>query len=303
MNRRGLWLSGALFYAAPVGAGLTGASYFAALPFAGLFLLWVLTMRSQPFRDGAAFVLPTLMLYFALASMLLGLGTLLRAFAGVEATVPLLAWLVLGLGAIALGRLLWQPQQEAEMEAYLEKALKKLNEFADDAEDIVEQDPDLPLHHPTQAEAAALAVAYGQIDVLPAEAAPEGALKAILQPLDAEIRPHILHQAFLNRADRTGTRRDRQAALVLASDGALAWRALGEGRLAAVFDLIVAAADTATLAQFLVAANEMLEDFPTTHEDFPDVARLLDISGQIEDGHAELAEGLVRLANKLEDME
>ncbi|WP_068109530.1 hypothetical protein [Tropicimonas marinistellae] len=303
MKRWRLGLAGAMFYAAPIGAGATGAAYVAVVPFAGLFFLWVLIMRTEPFRDGMAFVLPTIMLHFALASMCLGLGVMLRALFGIEATAPLAAWLVMGLGALALGRVLWQPKKEAETEAFVEAALKTLNEFADDAEEILDQDPDLPLKHPTGSEAAALAVAYGEIDALPAEAASEAALRDILLPLDGEVRASILLDAFLNRAERTGTRRDRHAALLLASDGGLAWQEIGAGRMAQAFDQIVAAADTVTLAHFLRLASDLLDGFPTTHADMPSVTRLLDIAGQIAPGHEELSDALVSLAQRIEDIE
>ncbi|SNS20295.1 hypothetical protein [Tropicimonas sediminicola] len=303
MNRWGLGLSGALFYAAPIGAGATGASYFAVLPFAGLFLLWVLIMRVEPFREGLVMLVPTLMVHLALASLCIGFGHMLRALLGIEATTGLLPWLVMGLGALALGRVIWQPRKEAEAEAFAEAALKKLNEFADEAEEILDREPDLPLSHPTGAEAAALAVAYGAIDAMPADAPEEAALSAVVMPLEAEVRAPILLEAFLNRAERTGTRRDRHAALLLAADGGLAWRQLGEGRMAQAFDQIVASADTVTLAHFLRLANTLLDGFPTTRNDLPEVSRLLDIAAQIEPGHPELSDALVHLANRIEDID
>lgn len=298
-----LGLAGGLFYAAPIGAGLTGASYFAIVPFTGLFFLWVLVMRYAPFKDGAAFVLPTIVVHVALASMCLGFGHLLRGLFQVEATAPLLGWLVMGLGGLALGRIMWKPKQDAETEALLETALKKLNEFADDAEEIVEQDPDLPLKHPTTAEAAALAIAYGNLDAMSADAATEAGIRQIVLPLDAEVRAHILLDAFINRAERTETRRDRHAALILASDGGLAWRQLDDDRMAQVFDLIVANADTVTLAHFLTAADNLLRDFPTTWSTLPPVDRLLDVARQIEGGHQELSDALVDLAHRVENLE
>ncbi|RYH09035.1 hypothetical protein [Tropicimonas sp. IMCC6043] len=302
MRREGLWLASALFYAAPVGAGLSGASYFAALPFAALFLLWVLVMRAEPFRDGAAFVLPTLVLHVALASMLLGFGQLLRALLGVEAQSRLSPWLAMGLGGVALGRLLWQPKKEAEIEFLIEIALKKLNDFADDAEEILEQEPDLPLSHPTEAEAAALAQAIGKLDALAPEGAPEAALRRYLRPLEREVRAHVLLDAVLARAEASGTRRDRQAALLLATNGPLAWSELGRRRVAAVFDLIVAAADVPELARFLTRAPDLLAAYPATVQDFPAVPRLLDIADQIEASEPDLAEALVQLAHDIEDL-
>lgn len=127
MGPRGLILSGALFWSAPVGAGLCGAGAFAMLPFAGLIFLWTWIMRAEPFRDGPASWLPALLLHLALASVLLGLGHLLRALSGLHGEAPLALWLALGLVALALGRLLWQPRRELEAESFLGAALRALD--------------------------------------------------------------------------------------------------------------------------------------------------------------------------------
>ncbi len=302
MKFTGLAIAGALFYAAPVGAGLTGAPYVAALAFAGLFFLWVMVMKSEPFRDGPAMILPTFMIHFALASLCLGLGHLLRALLDIEATAPLAGWLVLGLGGIALGRILWVPKKEAEIEAIAETALKKLNEFAEEAEEFLEEPPDLPLFHPTEAEATALALAFGALDALPAEAAAADDIRRILAPLETELRPHILFDALLARAARTGARRDRQASLLLASDTQLLRADRGARRMAAVFELIVEAADVITLAHYLPAANDLLLDDPSIEAELPELQRILDISEQIEGEQPELAEELVALAQRIEDI-
>lgn len=300
MTRPGLLIPAALFFSAPVGAGLTGAGYFAALPFAGFFALWGVIMRSKPFLEGRAFVLPTLVLHLVFASMALGFGQTLRAILQVDATTPLLFWLTIALAGLALGRILWKPRAEAEAEVFLESALRKLNEFADDAEQFIDQDPDLPLKHPTEAEAAALATAYGQLDALPAGATEEHALRSILLPVRRDLRTNILLDAFLDRAERRRTRRDRHVALMLASDQRLAWEDAGNERMARVFDLIVAAADVAELAHFIASAETLLDHVPAAAGDLPAIERLLEISNQIETDHVELAEGLVGLANRIE---
>ncbi|WP_116132400.1 hypothetical protein [Tropicimonas sp. IMCC34043] len=302
MKRFGLWLAGGLFLVAPLGAGLTGAGYFAVIPFTALFTLWVLIMRTTPFADGPAFFLPAVMIHAAIASTLLGLGLMLRALSGASATLPLTAWLALGLVALALGRLLWRPDKTVEIEAYLEAALKRLNDGANDPEDVPAPALDLTLSHPTEAEATALAAAYAMLDALPAEAPGEAALRAILDPLDGDVRSHILLPALLHRAARTATGRDRFAALIAAADGGHAWRQIDEARMAEAFELIVTSADTATLAQFLRLGNVLLDDFPTTAAGFPPVPRLLDIARQIAPGHPDLSDGLVALASRLEDL-
>ena len=308
--RAGLWLAGGLFLAAPVAAGATGAAYFAVIPFTGLFFLWVLIMRTRPLGEGPGFVLPMIVIHAAVASALLGLGQLVRALTGLAATVPLLVWLVLGLGALALGRLIWTPVPEAEVENLLERLLKRLNDMAGRPGP---EEPSMTLpelrgrsprgpNQPTAAETVALARAYGALDALPEAGTSEAELRAILLRLEDEVRSGVLLPALIARAGRTGTRRDRHGALILAADGAHAWRQIEAGRLAEVFDLIVAAADTATLARFLVLGNALLDDFPTTAVTFPGVPRLLEIAGQIAPGHPELADALVSLANRLEDL-
>lgn len=123
----GLIVTGALFCAAPLGAGMAGANAFAILPFAGLFFLWVPLMRSRPFAGGGAFLLPALMLHSALASLLLGLGQLLRALLGLQVDTSLALWLALGLAALALGRLIWRPRAELEAGPRLEAVLRGIH--------------------------------------------------------------------------------------------------------------------------------------------------------------------------------
>lgn len=302
MRRTAFVLTGVLFYAAPVGAGLTGTAYLGALAFAGLFFLWVLVMRANPFSEGLGMVLPALMLHFALASALVGFGHLIRAVTRLDVSVPLSAWLALGLAALAAGRLAWEPQEEAQAERLAERALKALSRFAEEAGETLDAPPDLPIAHPTEMEAEALATAYGRIELLPADLAGPARLAPILDPLKDEVRVPILMEAFVNRAARQDTRRDRLAALHLASDGALAWRDLEARRMAEVFDLIVEAADTVALGQFLAAATDQIDAFPTTAQSLPKVARLIDIADQIAPPAPELSAGLLELARRIEDL-
>ena len=221
MRRLGLALCVALFCAAPLGAGLSGATYFAALPLAGLFFLGALILRAGPLRAGGASLIPALMLCLALASLLLGTGHLLRGLLGVQAGAPLLIWLALGLAALALGSLLWPAEKTLETDAFLETALKRLNDLA-----------------------------------------PGGAPANAATP-----EPQAQGPAT-----------------------------------AAAFEQIVSRGDADALAKFLAAAQEFLDDQPERADELPAVGRLVDISGQIEQEHPELAEALVDLAHRLENL-
>ncbi|MFV0358463.1 hypothetical protein [Tropicimonas sp.] len=126
-HKAALLLCGALFLAAPIGAGITGAAYFAVIPFAGLFLLWDFVMRKTPFHGDTRMVLPAIMTALALASVSIGVGAVLRIVFTVGTTAPLSAWLALGLGALGLGRFLWQPGETAESDRLIEAGLKRLD--------------------------------------------------------------------------------------------------------------------------------------------------------------------------------
>lgn len=299
MKYWGLGVAGAFFYAAPIGAGITGAPYVAVLAFTALFFLWVAVMKFEPFRDGPAMVLPTLMVHFALASACLGFGHLLRAFLGIEATAPLMGWIVLGLGAIALGRILWQPRKEAEMEVLAEQALKRLNEFADEAEVLLDERDRIPV--PPQIEE--IATIFGKLDALPAEGAARADLAGIVLPVPNDVSPSLLFSELLQRARRTNARRDRDAALVLAFDPDFADATHGQNSMAQVFDLIVEAADVVTLARFLTQADGFLDESAHLFGDLPTVSRMLEISDQIAETEPELSEALVSLAQRREDLE
>ena len=214
MRRLGLALCAALFVTAPLGAGLSGASYFAALPFAGLVFLGALILRPASARTGPAELAPALMLCLAAASLLLGAGHLLRGILGVQGGAPLLLWLVAGLVALALASVLWPPHKTLDSDALLEGALRRLNELP-------------PRRDP--------------------------ATKA---------RP----------------------------------------AMAETFEEIVSRADADALGTFLETAQELLDERPERASDLPTVGRLVDISGQIEQEHPELAEALVDLAHRLENL-
>ncbi|SDJ60497.1 hypothetical protein [Aliiruegeria lutimaris] len=299
MKYWGLGIAGALFYAAPIGAGMTGAPYIAVLAFTALFFLWVAVMKFEPFRDGPAMVLPTLMVHFALASACLGVGHLLRALLGIEATAPLMGWIVLGLGGIALGRILWRPRAEAEAEAIVEQALKKLNEFADDAEVLLDERDQIPLPEAVEE----IAEMFGRLDALPAEGAAQNDLARIVLPVPETVSPSLLFPDLLQRARRTGARRDRHAALVLAFDTDFAEAAYAQHFMAQLFDLIVEAADVVTLAHFLARAEALLNETPHLLGDLPKISRMLEISDQIATAEPDLSEALVSLAQRREDLE
>lgn len=208
MRRSGLALCVALLLAAPLGAGLSGANYFAALPLAGLVFLGALILRAVSLRAGAAALLPVLMLCLAAASLLLGTGHLLRGIFGVQGGAPLLLWLVIGLAALAFASLLWPPHKTLDTDALLETTLKRLNDL------------------------------------------PQGREQAMTE----------------------------------------------------AFEKIVSRADVDALAAFLASAQQLLDAQPERTGDLPTVARLVDISGQIEQEHPELAEALVDLAHRLENL-
>ena len=91
--------------------------------------------------------------------------------------------------------------------------------------------------------------------------------------------------------------------LALAADGAINRYLFGVVPLFVLMGLIVDAADIPTLALFLDRGFALLEAMPHAAAEMPEVSRLLDISGQLSEHQDELADGLVRLAQMLEDIE
>lgn len=296
MRRLGLLAAGGLFYAAPIGAGATGAPYLAVLAFVPVFYFWLILMRDDSGGSGMAQVGANLLTHLALASACLGAGYAIRAVFGITLTAPLLTWLSLGLFALICARLIWPPSFSKKLEDHADEAITRLETLGDSASQAETETTDL-LAEASQSES--LLRVSGQLDALPAEGASGADIARIVLPAAEQIAVQELFDGLAARARRTKARRDRHAALLVATQS----EASGGRHLTDAFDLIVDAADTATLALFLDQAFDILDRQPDTTRHLPPVARLLDISGQLPQHQEELSDALVELAQRIEDLE
>lgn len=298
MRRAGFLLAGIMVFAAPVAAGATGAPYIALLAFAGLFFLWSVLTRSPesgPLAPGTRAMFPvTIAIHLALASLLLGTGHMLRALAGIDAEVPLTAWLLVGLAGALLGRMAW-PRGVSDGAADLaEAALKRLDETARQAAADRAAQGRVP---PPDG-----GVALTQTDAL--EALPAGGnvteaeIAAALARLEDTVTDIRLGPALLVRAETTGTPRDRLAAVWHVTDPGAARDATAQE----VFDLVVATADVVALRLFASRAAALLTHDPAARQALPDPARLTTIATEIEALHPGEADLLTDLAGRIEDL-
>jgi len=130
----------------------------------------------------------------------------------------------------------------------------------------------------------------------------EAAIAAIAARPALRAAPDALLPALQHRARLHETERDRAALVLVATDAAAIASRLGARDPALAFETVVAAADAASLARFSTRARSLIADLPAAAADLPSVPRLIEIADQIESDHEVEAEGLVDLANALEDI-
>lgn len=111
-----------------------------------------------------------------------------------------------------------------------------------------------------------------------------------------------LHVALLERVEQLDTARDRMAMVLHATDPAVAEAAAGKRGMEGVFEVLVAAADEIGLEQFIQRSINLLAHVPNLKGDLPSVSRLIEISDQIADEHEAVADALVNLAQRIEDL-
>ena len=309
MRRAALVLAALLFYGAALGAGATGPGMpmLAVLAFTGLFFLWTVLMRTPGasplayLHEGKAGLLALhVAVQLALAALCVGLGTGLRVLAGIDVALPLALWIVVALSATLLARLAWPPGLADEMEAVLDAAVDRLETMNREAEDQMAES-DAELHRAaeaTPAERVTRESTLAALDALPEDADRESVARAIRQALH-DMRPALLRETVLARAD---TPRDRIALALVVADPDIAAASSGHQDPAQAFESVVAAADAPALAIWADGCLTLLEAAEHHWRDMPAPDRLTEIATQIERDHEALAEDLVTLANRLEDI-
>lgn len=128
-------LAGMLYFG-PLLAGLAGTTELALPVFVAVFTLWVVVMRpaiwARVTQEGTPLALAVYLAGITLMQILLvilcfGLGRGLSALLGATLAVPY--WLPVLMSALALpvARLVWNPQRAAEIDAFMDEALKELD--------------------------------------------------------------------------------------------------------------------------------------------------------------------------------
>lgn len=141
------------------------------------------------------------------------------------------------------------------------------------------------------------------LDRLPLSGSDMEAIESALAQAQAELPWPRLHTVLLERVSEVDSPRDRLALVLHATDPDVAGAARGKGDLAAVFEVLVAAADARALDRFVQRVHQILETLPAARDDLPNLDRLIEISEQIEADHEGSADALVTLAQVVEDLE
>lgn len=127
-------------------------------------------------------------------------------------------------------------------------------------------------------------------------------LEKILADAQARLAWPQIYAVLLDRVQQFDTPRDRLALVLHATDLDIAEVAVGKGEMAGVFEVLVAAADTAAMDLFLSRAEAVLESTPSARRDLPTVLRLIEIANQVERQHEQTGDALVGLAQRIEDL-
>lgn len=155
---------------------------------------------------------------------------------------------------------------------------------------------------PDPDEAAALEVLSRRLDRLARQRPAPATLANTLATAASKTRPEVLFAALVARARDGGAPRDRIALNTIATDPDLAGALADRRAPATAFETIVAAGCEVSLAHWIEAAGALLVSRPEAVAALPDVARMTAISRELEAGEEAIAERLVGLAARVEDI-
>ncbi|MCF1707492.1 hypothetical protein L0V05_01545 [Tabrizicola sp. J26] len=250
----------ALLYLGPLLAGLAGLGWSLVPIFTLIFLLWLLVLRPETWpeqdrewlapRPWIALAARTVV-QLLLVLLCFGFGRGIGHVLGFEPKVPF--WLPVSLSAVAilLGRLVWNPANRSEMDAFLDDALRQMTAMplADRPRsdwpgrfapllDLGEDTPDFRMEE-------ALIEAIGTEDS-----------GGNLRLLARHLRFSEKEQAVL-----------RRAIVRLATDPAMADLLKGTSGVTEAF--FIASQDPQLLDEFLSRAEALFEDRPDLWDDYP----------------------------------
>jgi hypothetical protein len=244
-----------MLYAGPLFAGLAGFGWEMVWPFTGIFLLWQIIMRPSDWpREARRWAEPRMLaagvariaILAVIVALSFAVGSGLGGTMGFLPSIPALAPLALSLAAIPLARLVWNPADAAEMDAFLDTAIRDI--------DALSADPSPDAQH--------LAAATAQADhmleplSLMPDATPDETILAHLHAMARHVDDARLREALLGRcAAGPETPMVLQRALMLhASDGRLMETLGGDNAVRAFLALPDTPAVFETFARRLAAA-------------------------------------------------
>lgn len=231
---------------------------------------WLVTRLRTP--GGPGRLLGEMALQVVLSLLLFAAGGGLAALSGWQPPVAPLAAAALVLAAAGLSRAIWRPLPP-EREAVLD-------ESASDLEDL----PEGPqAQQADEAEAEALARVQARLDALPERGARHHDLVAPVTEVMAQVRPALLADLLLARAQACPGDRDLRAATVLMTDPWFSRQIAGRGLPSEVFALIAEAEGPGALTCWLHQVEALLDLVPGTWRDLPEPQWLRRVAGQTGD--------------------
>jgi hypothetical protein len=252
-----------MLYAGPLLAGLSGQGWNVLPAFAAIFVLWQVVMRpadwprdAARWREGPVVVgaLARAALMLVLVTVMFGIGRGIGGVAGHLPAIPAGATLALSFVSIPLSRMIWNPAKAAEMDAFLDDALRQVQGLNASIEDP-----------------ATAAAAIGPLLMLPDDA-PDATARAGAQDILTQGSTPLRMRALTERLGAAPGAHiaARRGVILWATDRKVAERYIGTALQADAF--MAAQGDTALEGLFaenalplLVAEPELYWDFPSTH--------------------------------------
>jgi hypothetical protein len=252
----------ALLYLGPLLAGLAGFGWALLPAFTAIFVLWLIVLRPHqwPRRPadwtGAVALRAAghVLVQVLLVAVCFGVGRGIGGVLGVTPALPLALPLALSFLAIPLCRLVWDPWKAAELDVFLDDAIRRI------------EDPDYRPGADPEAEARAEAAIAAVLD-LPEDAPDATALAAVAAALpegDFALDPLIF---ALDRAGPTRTA-GRRGLILWATDPDRARDAMGLNLPDYAFTVTWTNPDL--LALFVARARPLIDADPALWIDFPD---------------------------------
>lgn len=298
MRRVGVMVAAALLYVGAFALGMAGRGVVGWSGVLTLLLGWTVIMKpaaqwSGPGLPGAMRAGATLVVLGILAAGIWALGQGAALFI---APPPLWVGWALGIAGIALGRAVWNPSREAELDAFVTEATAELQSLAEAMEraTIEAQQPE-----PQPSDSAPLAELEAALDELATAGSPPWeSIDPLIAQAVATVKPLELSLALFRRARSADAHTTERAALVAAiTRPEVARAALGQEDLAEGFFLLAEAEDLDSMAHLVARTGTLLAEFPDAWRDLPGPDWLESWASAAQDaGWPELGDGLQALA-------